>query len=181
MTDYLSHSEISELVNSTCDSLGIPHVAWRFSSRFTRKMGEARIDTTKDTRLVRFSKPLWTRATVEERKQVIIHEVCHIAAFAKSGRKAGHGPVWRALMIQCGRKPERCHNVDRTGLVRKHRGSQPVTCGCPGRTHNLGPRRSAKLRQGLAIYTCRQCRQTVKFATPQSHIFVEFAGRIHSA
>lgn len=160
MTDYLSHSEIQQLVTETCEKLSIPQVTWRFSGRFTSKMGEARPAIG----FVRFSKPLWVRATVEERRQVIIHEVCHVAAFARHGACQGHGHTWRALMVFCGVKPDRCHKVDNTDLRRRRRGSRAVVCGCPGKTHTLGPVRVRHMLAGLRVYSCRQCGQKVRLA-----------------
>ena len=155
-------TEIRELVNQTCAKLGIPsNITIRFNRRFTRRLGDANGKLMR----IRFSTPLWARATVEERRQVVIHEVCHIATFLKLGTMGGHGYVWKLHMRLCGVTPDRCHEVNREGLARTNQGSRQVTCACPGKVMTIGATRVRRLLNNANKYSCRRCRTLVKLVT----------------
>jgi hypothetical protein len=75
-----------------------------------------------DLGLVRFSSPLWPRADVAERRNTVLHELAHVIAFARHGRKVkAHGREWKAIMRELGETPNRCHSVNRDGLRRRRR------------------------------------------------------------
>jgi predicted SprT family Zn-dependent metalloprotease len=133
--DFANEHKIAvNLVSLVCSSLSFPdltnNITVIWNNRFTWKMGEAWWDGK--TGVVKLSKPLWPRATEVQRREIVIHEICHIIVGAKYG-SAGwgkpHGKIWKDLMRQCGEKGDRTHTVDRTGLKRtgkKHR----IECGC---------------------------------------------------
>ena len=142
-------------VAQACARLGVPafagEVALAFNGRFTARMGDAHLDR----RLIRLSAPLWPRADEAQRRATVLHELCHLVAHARHGRRIRpHGAEWCALMQALGVDPERCHHVDRTGL-RRARSRQVARCAC--RTHALGAVRADRLRRGTAIYRCRHC------------------------
>jgi len=111
---------------------------------------------------VRFSIPLWSRATPKERYETVVHEICHIVANHEAALKgtttsSAHGWEWKNLMRKCGVKPERCHNVDRTGL--KRTGNRvSASCGCGA--HNVTPYVAGRIAAG-ATYTCRKCHKAI--------------------
>jgi len=146
----------------------IPHLTIDWSNRFTRRLGDALY--TKNYRKygmlskarVRFSVPLWVRASEEERHEVVIHEICHIVVTYQNGgkplrkgrRRDVHGDAWKTLMLRCGLNPSRCHNVDREGLKRTRK---TVKAHCPCQTHMVTPNMAKKIQNG-AIYACSKCR-----------------------
>jgi SprT protein len=169
MNDYTTTNEIRDLVSETFARLGCPEldrvtrVEW--NGRFTRRMGDARYmaNHIRGTHRVRFSTPLWPRASVEERRETVIHEACHIAAAHIYGPGVqAHGREWKALMRKAGAKGDRCHRVDRTGLQRRTV-RVPAYCGCM--THQITKARRTKMRKGIA-YRCRRCRQELRL-TPR--------------
>lgn len=114
---------------------------------------------------IELSAPLWSRATPAQRRQTIVHEVCHLVA----GLGHGHGPCWRAAMRHCGLVPLRYHSVDRTGLVRRTRHVR-VYCGCVTSLERSALRlvsaaRATKMRRGWR-YVCRRCRQDLSLQVP---------------
>lgn len=134
-------------------------VEW--NARFTSKMGSARIRAISREMAVRFSVPLWPRATPKERRETTIHEVCHIVAYQiaweESTKIQPHGHEWQALMRRCGIKPERTHNVSNEGLVNSRR--IDIKCAC--QTISVTPYVAGRMAAG-AYYRCRKCQQKLE-------------------
>lgn len=106
------------------ERLGMEHITLRmeWSNRFTRRMGDALVTSRAHaTGRVRFSVPLWPRATPAERRQTVLHELAHVAADLRHGARCKHGLRWKAVMRELGLEPERCHSVNRDGLRRRRR------------------------------------------------------------
>jgi len=127
-------------------------VTWE--RRFTRRLGEA----SHAQQRIRFSAPLWARATVEERLQVVVHETCHLIARHIAPGDRPHGRVWQTCMRACGRPAERTHHIDRTGLARTQ-ARVAAYCGCGERP--LSQIRARRIARGQSQYTCLTCRQPV--------------------
>jgi len=130
-------------------------VEW--NKRFTSRLGSARsIKVTESFRL-RFSVPLWPRATPKERRDTVIHEVCHLVAqkraWARGVKIQAHGPEWQRLMRECGIEPERTHNVSNEGLTTRRR--VEVSCKC-GST-SVTPYVAGRIAAG-ATYRCKRCK-----------------------
>jgi predicted SprT family Zn-dependent metalloprotease len=105
----------------------------------------------------RFSAPLWLRASEEERRQTIIHEVCHLVAAHEAhlaGRKVSrpHGYEWKAIMLRAGVRPKRCHNVSTKGLGKK---TIPAKCRCG--EHYITPLVGGRIIVLQQTYTCSRC------------------------
>lgn len=134
-----------------------------FNGRFTNRAGDADYSQMR----VRFSTPLWYRMTEQERYEVVVHEVCHIAVGYRHNKKilfvglGSHGPAWQAIMRECGVKPERCHNIDTRGLKRKRKPVEryPVPCDC--RTHFVTLIKINRMKLGWR-YFCRYCKCIIR-------------------
>lgn len=160
---------------STLRALGredlIPLLWIDWKSKFTSRMGDAlyatngqrvrrsserfRIDGT--ICRARFSIPLWLRATEEERRQTVIHEVCHLVAAHEAhlaGRKvsSAHGHEWKAVMRRAGVTPKRCHSVSTKGLGKK---TIPAKCRCG--EHYVTPLVGGRIIVLNRTYTCGRC------------------------
>jgi SprT protein len=93
-----------------------------WNSRFTRRMADAFYCPATYRARIRLSIPLWPRASEEQRRETIIHEVCHCVVWYKHGLLVlAHGGQWKQAMLRCGLEPVRCHSIDRTGLARSRR------------------------------------------------------------
>lgn len=89
-----------------------PDIRLEWNSRFTRKMGDARV-VDRDLRLgrVRLSLPLWPHMTERAREETIVHEIAHVYASLEQPR-AGHGEIWKRWMRRFGVTPERLYQID---------------------------------------------------------------------
>lgn len=156
--------DVRRWVHDTLEKLGhsdlYVEIQWRRG--FTARLGDARYSPSPR---VRFSVPLWPRASEQDRRETVIHEVCHvIAAYENQGRKiAPHGYEWKALMRKCGVEPKVTHDVDRTGFTTA---VIPAYCGC--REHKITPYRAGQIKTGKRI-VCRKCRGMLKLGTPPAH------------
>jgi len=117
-------------IYESCKANNVPQlfkkISYRFNNKLTRCFGLAYTNQ----KHVEFSSPLWDRATEQEKRQVVIHETCHIIAKYKHDFKIkDHGEEWKKCMIAVGVAPERCHTVDREGLVRQYV-KYEADCGC---------------------------------------------------
>lgn len=122
-------------------------IRWEWA-RFTSKMGSA----STHRRLIRFAAPLWSHATEEQRRQTVVHEVCHILSDQIAGRRTIHGPAWRRTMVQAGYpNPQRCHSV--APLNR-----ELLVCEC-GNEIYLTKLIAQRVRSGQHRYKCRQCKR----------------------
>ncbi len=113
-------------------------VEW--NSRFTRRLGDGVYSPVTFRARIRLSLPLWPRASEKERRETVIHEVCHCIVGYKHGSVAHHGQEWNQAMKNCGVEPLRNHNVDRTGLARRRR--LFILLDCP----NQGIERKCRIR-----------------------------------
>jgi SprT protein len=157
---------IRDLIEGACRACGVPELCGRirvtWSGRFVSRMGDARWDAVRGG-LIRLSRPLWPRASPEERRETVVHEACHVIADYRFGGKQGHGPRWRQMMALCGyAAPQRCHSVNREAIQQRRRRKRVevrARCGCAEGVI-LGPVQARRLRGG-AVYHCRRCSQRV--------------------
>lgn len=111
---------------------------------------------------VRFSIPLWKRATPQERYETVVHEVAHVVTYREAHLDFTrvtdpHGREWQAVMHRAGIEPRRTHTVDTSGL-----GHRKVQAACACDTHDITTRKAALIVQGKAKYLCAKCRTIIK-------------------
>jgi predicted SprT family Zn-dependent metalloprotease len=154
LQEFVNSAIIHACHSNGMDSTFIHGIRWGFNSLFTRKFGVAKLQTN----IVEFSQKLWERATKEEQRQVVIHEICHLIAYKKY-KDRGHGKWWKFTMRNCGVEARRCHSINREGLERKNRGTIKYKCQC-GQSYNLGKVivRRITTSQSDSQYYCRKCR-----------------------
>jgi len=93
----------------------------RWNKRFTRKFADAGYGICPPRGRIRISPMIWERATLEQRRETIIHEACHIVAYHLHGLAIKpHGAEWRAAMAKCEVEPVRCHNIPLIGINHFH-------------------------------------------------------------
>lgn len=152
-------NDVKKWVSETLTTLNrdIPiDIRW---GKFSAKLGDARFSN--GVGIVRFSSLLWPRATEVERKETVIHEVCHVVARFEANERgeriSPHGPQWKALMHRCGVPPSRTHSVKCNDLsVRK---KIPVKCGC--REFKITPYVAGRIANG-SVYKCTSCNVAIK-------------------
>lgn len=90
----------------------------RWNERFVKKFADAGYGRNPPRGIIRIGARIWERATEEERRDTIIHETCHIAAFHQFGIEIKpHGAEWKTAMEKCGVEPVRCHDVNLFGIA----------------------------------------------------------------
>ena len=89
--------------------------------------------------------------------RTVPHEVAHAAIGQLHGtRVQPHGREWKALMVNLGAAPERCHSYDLTTVKVKRQRRWTYACACT--QYDLTTVRHNKIQRGCA-YRCRVCKQ----------------------
>lgn len=146
------------------ERLGYPdlQVLIEWHPRFTARLGDATLKH--GVGFVRLSVPLWPRASANERRETVLHEICHVVVryeSKKSGKRVrSHGHAWQHKMRTLGIEPKRCHKVNRDGLKRTRRTVQ-MYCACAICPQT--PRVAKRIRTGLYKYSCRKCKALLRF------------------
>lgn len=157
---------VAEWVRWTLETLGHSSLAddidVQWNSRFTAKLGDAKF--CPGSSRVRFSTPIWPRATERERRQVVIHEICHIIVAHEAHmnglhRRKSHGHEWQRAMVRCGVPAERTHSVDTSGLSKRKRDRIPISCGC--QDFLVTKYVAGRIAAG-SDYRCKRCGEQLK-------------------
>lgn len=121
-TIYCKRAEIDALHRHTCKMLGIediyPELRWNFNDRLRAVLGQAEYWRDENQRMrwkIQYASKYWIPMGVSARRNIIIHEVCHLAVEKLYGHCArptdgstpvlDHGSHWQNLMIKCGEDP----------------------------------------------------------------------------
>lgn len=112
----------------------------------------------------------------------VSHEVAHYYAFMlhdfhrqidqgrfRGGKlRWGHSPEWKAIMRELGRKPERCHNFNTTGLpgTRNTLRHNYQCVGC-SKEYKISTQRHNRLQRFDGLGQCPACKGAVR------HVFSE--------
>jgi predicted SprT family Zn-dependent metalloprotease len=93
---------IRGLIDKTLQQLEHDNIAvqWRFDGRLTRSLGIAHWPED----LVLLSIPQWHRIPARERRETIVHEVCHLTTWHELGYIPDnhHCDMWHQHMDHCG-------------------------------------------------------------------------------
>jgi predicted SprT family Zn-dependent metalloprotease len=95
---------IDRLIQTTVWRLGLdgdmPKIQHSFDGRLKRSLGIAHWPEHR----VLLSTPIWGRLSVAERRETIVHEVCHLTTWNELGYvpKDLHCDLWREHMSLCG-------------------------------------------------------------------------------
>lgn len=155
-TNILSDAEITKLIDRACFLNGMgnlsAHINWQWSNGLKTTAGTANYITMR----VKLSRFVFSKATREEQINTVIHEACHIIAYAKDKSCSPHGHVWQQCMMLAGENPTRCHNVD-IGPRKRRSDSVSYTCSCPGKEHVLGRKRAMR-HDTWRCFSCLTCK-----------------------
>lgn len=159
---YLLDSEINGQIKRTCELLNVPELAakikWNWNHGMRSVIGVANLNQLR----IQFSSKLFALLSPEERRDTIIHEVCHHVAFQvyviqRKIRIKGHGREWQMLMRQAGGTPKRCSKAipEAAGLRRKW---SRITFFCKCREHEITSIKAGQIKSGKKSWICRTCR-----------------------
>lgn len=125
-----------------------------FNDRYIAKMGMARQCNETGALSVHFSTQLWAVANDTQRKQTVVHEICHIVSMDR-GIFDSHGSYWQGLMLQCGHQPNRCTTVQRPDELR-NADQRVIKAKCKCKTHTITKNRATRIKKGSS-YRCLSC------------------------
>lgn len=106
---------LNEVINHVCNSCNCRELAEHITVRYCRVTGLAAYNIRSQT-VIKVSEKVWSKLTTEQRRLVIIHEMCHIVDWYFQNKyhaaTDGHGPSWVRYMEMCGiENPQPCIGV----------------------------------------------------------------------
>ncbi len=160
MTPLPSIAQIREWIRFACEANNVttffqPHIIWK--KNYTWKMGSAHYRKM----VIALSVPLFERATVEEQRNTVIHEACHLIAIHQNNgiRVKSHGYEWQRCMRRAGLVPKRCHSIEPVGVA-----PNVFVCGC--REHHVTKNKHTRIMKNIdkaeAAYRCTTCKQPLR-------------------
>ncbi len=166
--------EIRSWIDFACECNNVPElkhkIDFSFNGRFTRKLGDATYRNERGK--IRLSSPLWPRTSPEEQRATVIHEACHVVAFYNAWKKGvriqGHGIEWKDCMIRCNLTPDIYHCIDRTGLKRKTKRYDIITCPRESKCQ-VTQRRYTRVKNGGCTLSCSHCQSLITIEHLRRH------------
>lgn len=112
---------------------------------------------------IRYNEMIFSAYYEDSLTNTVAHEVAHYVVFSIWGLKTvkPHGNEWRKVMVLFGLKPEVTSDYDITHIPLNQQRRFEYSCACM--THQLTTTRHNKVQKRKAIYSCRQCRQPLKY------------------
>lgn len=151
MTALPTTSQLRAWAEHACERNQCPGLAARIKFEWHKRLVSTIGRANPASNAVQLSVPLFFRATPEQQRATVIHEVCHLVAWHLYQAR-GHGPRWQHCMVAAGLAPETRHTVDTTGLgQRRHQ----AWCGCL-EPKSISTTRVNRMQRGWK-YTCRRC------------------------
>ena len=105
--DLIKLHQIKVFALEQMDKWGIADWKFVWDTRAVRRYGQCRYSKKE----IGITKTLANINTIEETKDVVLHEIAH----ALTGRGHGHDAVWKRMCIKGGARPERCYKSEENG------------------------------------------------------------------
>lgn len=152
---------IDTLIDAVCSRLGFnKKVKWSWKV-MNRRFGKAFLSSQ---RIELNPIVLSLSDAYEHLKDTVIHEVCHVIAFAHF-RDKGHGRGWKTAMRVCGLSPRRQTSLSGPDFDRMNHGAHrrfKYNCDSCGRLFIVSAARHTKILKGKT-YLTSCCRSTISF------------------
>ena len=134
--DLIKLYEIKKYALEQMEKWDLIAQGWSFvwDTRAVRRYGQCRYRSKQ----IGITKKLANINTIEETKDVVLHEIAH----ALVGRGHGHDFVWKRMCRKGGAKPERCYTPeDRGGTVKTIKGKYKLVNKDTGEVYRYYHRR----------------------------------------
>ena len=134
--DLIKLHEIKQYALEQMEKWELTEQGWSFvwDTRAVRRYGQCRYRSKE----IGITKKLANINTIEETKDVVLHEIAH----ALVGRGHGHDYVWKRMCRKVGAKPERCYTPeDRGGTVKTIKGKYKLVNKDTGEVYRYYHRR----------------------------------------
>ena len=111
--DLIKLHKVKEFALQKMEEWGLIEEGWSFvwDTRAVRRYGQCRYRQ----REIGVTKVLANLNTIEETKDVVLHEIAH----ALTGPGHGHDFVWKRMCRKVGARPERCYTPEHKGCTVK--------------------------------------------------------------
>jgi len=103
-----------------------PVLTWKFNKRFNAIYGQAEYPSPDGLGMwrIQYASRYWLLLTGPERKNLMTHEMCHLAVekhygydrIVNSKRVTAHGPHWKKFMEKCGEDPHMLYSDELDGI-----------------------------------------------------------------
>jgi len=117
--EWATPAEVNILHEELCGMLNIADVKqtlqWNFNKRFKSLYGQAEYPVVNGVQIwrIQYASRYWLLLSNPERKNLITHEMCHLAVERHFGydkvingkKVTAHGTHWKKLMEKCGEDP----------------------------------------------------------------------------
>ena len=134
--DLIKLHKIKEFALEQMEKWGLIEENWSFvwDTRAVRRYGQCRYGK----REIGITRKLANINTIEETKDVVLHEIAH----ALTGRGHGHDNVWKRMCRKVGARPERCYKPeDKGGTVKTIKGKYKLVNKDTGKVYRYYHRR----------------------------------------
>jgi len=134
--DLIKLHKIKEYALEQMEKWGLIDECWSFvwDTRAVRRYGQCRYGK----REIGITRKLANINTIEETKDVVLHEIAH----ALTGRGHGHDNVWKRMCRKVGARPERCYKPeDKGGTVKTIKGKYKLVNKDTGKVYRYYHRR----------------------------------------
>ena len=107
--DLIKLHKVKEFALQKMEEWGLIEEGWSFvwDTRAVRRYGQCRYHKQE----IGITKQLANINSIEESKDVVLHEIAH----ALAGRGHGHDAYWKRMCIKVGARPERCYKSEKQG------------------------------------------------------------------
>ena len=158
----LCEREVDEIMFSACQEMDCmqlyPLIDWSYSNRLTRRAGSADMQS----KYIKLSAKLFSIATKEKQREVILHEVAHLAhAFTNDTTwhlEEHHGKEWQEFALLVGIPVSTECVIEKSDSITKH---QEAFCDCS--VHHITMNRRTRMVNG-ARYKCTLCNTELRLA-----------------
>lgn len=156
----MNNEEVWAVIRETCERCGHPEIVDRicikWSSRMTSSMGNA--SYKHGYYRIGLSTKLFRRTSLENQRNTVAHETCHIIDGIVNACRMSHGAGWKRTMRRAGYSDKRCHTVSNAGLVKRY------VYECPNGCHNfaLSTRMHNQINRGTPR-ACNKCHNRINF------------------
>lgn len=151
--------EINRCVNVVCTHYNVsplPSIGFDFNSALTVTMGRAYTFFRTNSGHLEFSPKVWAKATAQQRKENVVHEVAHVLTNLLTKRSNGHNHRWRHIMNLLGQPPNRTHVVPVQRRSKPKRPRYFPPCACTGASI-ADTTRTRWIRKGINAGKCNNC------------------------
>ena len=134
--DLIKLHEIKQYALEQMEKWELTEQGWSFvwDTRAVRRYGQCRYSKKE----IGITKVLANLNTIEETKDVVLHEIAH----ALTGPGHGHDWVWKQKCVLVGARPERCYkSEDRGGTVKTTKGKYKLINKDTGKVYRYYYRR----------------------------------------